>query len=78
MYKIAFEMKIAIIIFTILTLLNGLGFIYTRDRIRGSITELYKIATGKESVTLMFYNIFKFFMYIFACVLVTLLLIHFI
>ena len=71
-------MKTAIIIFAVLTMLNLVGYKLTYSAIQNDITEIYTAIKNIPTLLSVICGACRLFMYLFACVLVTLLLIHFI
>ena len=71
-------MKTAIIIFAVLTMLNFVGYRLTFTMITNNVTEMFKAINKLPTGLSLVCGMCRLFMYLFACVLVTLLLIHFI
>ena len=70
-------MKTAIIIFAVLTMLNFLGYKLTFAMIKNDVTEAFKAINNIPTLLSVICGACRLFMYLFACVLITLLLIHF-
>ena len=71
-------MKTAIIIFAVLTMLNFVGYKLTFSAILNNTIEAFKASKNIPTGLSVLCGACRLFMYIFACVLITLLLIYFI